>query len=172
MMHLSYQPAFDPFHTVFRVLRQFPLMETTGPLHRDVTRILDFYLLFPFRVGRVRLKPEHRRFRTLGTQYESSRPYSEQPEDKALFDRMEPIQNAAFETLALKGLIDPDSLQAGMIQRSGVPPAELAKRVQAVNAVDAPLLEALAALASEYDLLGPNGLKARTGLMEHRYDAV
>jgi hypothetical protein len=50
VIQLTYQAAFDPFHAIFRLLRLWSILKRR-PLPHDTVRILDFYLLFPFRIG-------------------------------------------------------------------------------------------------------------------------
>jgi hypothetical protein len=172
MIQLSFQPAFDPFHAVYRFLRLWPILER-GPLSCDTVRILDFYLLFPFRIRNIRFTRPHMRYRKLAAAYASTRPYGEQPEDRTVFARMEPMQNAALDTLASHEMIEPSQLALGQVEITDLPlPEDIAVRVAAANSRDADLIEFLGVLASEYELLGPNGLKARTELMEFRYDPV
>jgi hypothetical protein len=173
MIQLTYEPAFDAFHAAFRTLRLRPILRKEKPLHRDHVRIIDFYHLFPHRIEGIRLMPQHRKYRRLATAYENRRPYGEQPDDKLLFDRMEPLQLTAFDTLAAQKYIDADHWKKGELVSTSKPlPAELLTRISEANKSDAELEEFLAVLGSEYDLSGPNGLKARTGLLEHRHDAV
>lgn len=173
MTQLSFQPAFDPFHTIFRLLRLRAIVEQKGMLHKNMVRILDFYLLFPFRIDAIRMIPQHRKFKKLASIYQTAKPYGDQPEDKAIFDRMEPMQIAALETLASYELIHTDRLAGGWVKTTGIPvPQELADRAQAANERDSDLLDFLSVLATDYDLAGENGLKARTGLLEYRYDAI
>lgn len=173
MTQLSFQPAFDPFHAVYRILRLFPIIRDHGPLHSDQVRILDYYLLLPYRSGTIRLLPKHRRFRKLAMRYEATKPYGEQPDDRTLFERMEPMQIAALQTLATRGLIDVEELVVGMVKTTDIPiPPELVERIVTANKEDAELMEFLCVLVVDYPLAGPNGLKDRTALMEFRYDAV
>jgi len=172
MIQLSYQAALDPFHGLFRLLRLWPIL-SKGPLPRETVRILDFYLLFPFRIGDIRMAKSHMRYRRLAKTYAHTKPYGEQPEGRAILSRMEPFQNAALNTLAANGLIDPDRLLLGEVRATDAPmPADIAVRVNAANDSQADLIEFLGVLASDYELLGPDGLKDRTGLLEHRYDPV
>jgi hypothetical protein len=172
MIQLSYQSAFDPFHAVYRLLRLWPIMRR-APLSRDAVRILDFYLLFPFRIGDIRFKRAHMKYRRLTAAYAHTKPYGEQPEGRTILTRMEPMQSAALDTLAGSAMIDLEQLILGRVQVTDVPmPAELVERSSAANERHADLMEFLGVLASEYELLGPDGLKARTGLLEHRYDPV
>jgi hypothetical protein len=155
------------------ILRIRPIVDKHGPLHRDHVRILDFYLLFPFRVDGIRLMPQHRRYRRLATQYGSTKPYGEQPEDKLVFNRMEPMLISAFATLAQNELLNHADWQRGEIKSTAAyVPEPLAQRVKDINSEQRELIEFLEVLASEYGLLGLNGLKDRTGLLEFRYDAI
>jgi hypothetical protein len=72
MIQLTYEPALDPFHAIFRFLRLRPLL--AKPIHRDQAHILDFYQLFPYRVDAIRLTQPHRRFRRLTSEYATRRP--------------------------------------------------------------------------------------------------
>jgi hypothetical protein len=171
MIQLTFHAAFDPLHTVFRVLRLRPLISKRGSLHRDHVRILDFYLLFPFRIGDIRLMPRHRKYKGLAKRFPE--PYGELPDDQSLFSRMELIQKAAMESLAKKNLIDPDKWVVGEVAATETKiPAELSSRVEQRNQEQKGLLELLDSLAGEYSLLGSDGLKSRTGLLEFRYDAI
>jgi ABC-three component (ABC-3C) system Middle Component 5 len=173
MIQLTFQPAFDPFHAVYRLLRLRPTIAEHGPLHQDHVRILDFYLLFPFRVAGIRLMPKHRSYKRLATAYAAAKPYGDQPDDQILFSRIQPMQVAALETLASRSLIDPGELEVGLVAATDLPvPPEVAKRAERANERDGDLIDFLGTLASEYPLTGGDGVKARTGLLEHRYDAV
>ncbi|WP_420898640.1 ABC-three component system middle component 5 [Bradyrhizobium yuanmingense] len=54
MIHLSYHPAFDAFHAIFRFLR-VAFRTGTSETEVDKLRILDYYLLFPWRASAIRL---------------------------------------------------------------------------------------------------------------------
>lgn len=54
MIHLSYHPAFDAFNNIFRFLRII-LNENVSSIEVDKLRILDYYLLFPWRAATIRL---------------------------------------------------------------------------------------------------------------------
>jgi hypothetical protein len=173
MIQLTYQPALDPFHTVFRLLRLRASVLGDKPISRDHFRILDFYLLFPFRSGSIRLQQGHRRFKRVAQEYEKFRPYSDIPEDRVVFNRMMPIQGAALDTLVRKGLLAREAFERGFVVRTDAALfAELQSKIDQSNAEQPDLLEFLRALATDYDLLGRNGLKDRTDLMDYSYDAA
>ncbi|USU13206.1 hypothetical protein NF701_05045 [Sphingomonadaceae bacterium OTU29THOMA1] len=171
VIQLTFEPAYDAYHSMFRMLRLRETIRDIGALDIDVARILDFYLLFPFRLSAIRLKREDGRIRSIGRRYVKTRPYSEMPDDVVLLNRMKPIQYAALSTLAGKQLIDAGALEEEQVKPTDGSVSEaLATRIGVVNQQDAELLSALATLATNYTLTGPDGLKARSGLMEHRYD--
>jgi hypothetical protein len=173
MIQLTFQPAFDPFHAVFRSLRVRHIIAQHGPFHRDHLRILDFYLLFPFRIAGIRLLPRHRKYKKLAQDYEQKTPYGDQPEDRSVFARMETMQMSALETLANRNYIATDRWLLGEVEATPNPiPSPLISRIEEINAEEADLVAFLQVLASEYEFLGINGLKDRTQLLESRYDAV
>lgn len=172
MNHLAFQPAFDVFHTEFRFLRLRRLMSSDAPWHYDQLRIADFYLLFFFRLSDVRLSPKHRSLRKLARE-RSSRRYENQPDDQLVFSRMERIQLAAIDTLVAKEFFDANFFKNEfLVETAQREPESLSIRVELINTQEAEIMEALQSLVTEYDLLGPDGLKARTGLLEYRYDAI
>lgn len=170
---LTFQPALDPQHTVFRTLRLLDGAASCFPAEIDKARILDFYVAFPFRAVDFEFRRGQGRLRKIAAAYEELRPYGGLPEDRDLFARMRPLQDLAHETLAAKGIIDPDALQQGMFVRGEVePPAKLKTRVSEINSEQAELVGMLEVMCETNQLLGPDGLKKRSGLMEYRYDVV
>lgn len=173
MMQLTYEPAFDPLHSMFRALRLWEGLGASFCLPRDLFRILDFYLLFPAALQGVRFRQEHQQLKRRAVATKRAPPYGPRPEDAVLFERMRPFQDAALETLALQGIFSNESLESGWVEHGHQPvPPELVERVQVANASEEALLAALRTIATSYQLEGANGLKHRTGLLEHRYDAV
>lgn len=173
MIQLSYQPSLDPFHAMFRILRAIPVYRANLEISVDHARILDFYMVFPFRIEYIRLRPEHRKYKRLAQAYAHSKPYGEQPEDSALFERMNAMQTAAMETLASNEYLDAARLRASWLRPNDLaPPPALQARLDELNSQQSDLIEFLSVLASEYSVAGVNGLKHRTSLMEHRYDVV
>jgi len=172
MSQLVFQPALDPYHAMFRLFRMFPILKGVA-LSRDHVRILDFYLTFPFLISSIRLSREGQHFKKLARKYINLKPYGQQPEGPLLFARMEAMQNAALDTLAFNSFLETEALAADKIVTTDKSlPKDVCERVIELNEQQADLLEFLQSLASDYSILGENGLKARTGLKEYRYDAV
>lgn len=173
MIQISFQPALDPYHAVFRTLRILQRIGSSQPIIRGQLRILDFYMLFPFRISTIRLKPTHKKFKKIAEEFDNIRPYGGIPEDKIIFDRMEPMQIAALESLSIHGFVNAAEYANGIVRYSGKPIAEkLLARIEEKNFQENELMNFLDILARDYSLSGADGLKSRTNLMEYKYDAI
>jgi len=147
-------------------------MGSDGVWHRDQLRIADFYLLFFFRLQSVRLAPKHKAVKALARKRAENR-YEHQPDDHLLFDRMEPIQRAAIETLIAKSFFSVAPNNRDLLHETErAEPEALARRIDQINSTEVDVMEAIQSLVNDYELLGKNGLKDRTGLLEFRYDAI
>lgn len=172
MNYLSFQPAFDVLHTEFRFLRLRRLMSADNPWRYDQLRVADFYLLFFFRLKDARLSPKHRALKKLASLDDKSR-YEYQPDDQLLFSRMEKVQFAAMGTLISKDFFDKEYFTSDLvIETPKQEPELLAQRIDEINQTQVGRLEAIQSLVTDYNFLGPDGLKARTGLLEYKYDAI
>lgn len=173
MIQIAFQPALDPYHTIYRLLRLLPTARLVGRLELNHVRILDFYLAFPFRLSAIRVRPEHRRFKGIAKLYDYAAAYGDIPEDQIIFDRMLPIQQTAIQHLAACKIISPSDFGEGWFTPIETSISEeLVSRITAANQQDHQLMNCLGILALAYPLSGAGGLKERTRLMEHRYDAA
>lgn len=165
---LIYHPLYDEYHCIFRLLR---LLEAAGSkdIEIDRLRILDFYLLFPFLLTQMsfpRSALKHKKGLPPGGPYETIRdPYK-------VFIQLEPFQQSALNCLVSFGLLDSIKLKEGFAKRTQKAlPSALADSIQMANAKDSDLIALLTGPLFDLDFYGPQGLKARTRLMEYRYDA-
>jgi hypothetical protein len=173
MIQLSYQPALDPFNAAYRFLRLRSVFDLGDVVHINHFRILDFYLLFPFRIGEIRLAPKHQKFKKLAGKFSHKKPYGPMPESSEIFVRMQPMQTAALGTIAAWKLIDAEAFARKEVRITGEAlPNPVDSRILEQNENEADLMEFMRVLAKEYVLEGASGLKARTQLMEYRYDAL
>lgn len=169
---LSFQPALDPLHSVFRALRLVDGLQGCLPVEWDKFRILDFYLIFPFRAVDFQFRQTQRSLRKVAKGYEQMRPYSVLPDDQNLVGRMESVQALAAETLAGLHLLNPDAFQKGMVAKGEKEiPEPLYARVVEANNAQADLMLMLSAVCVNNPLLGPDGIKRRSGLLDYRNDA-
>lgn len=171
MIQLAFEPAFDPFHAVFRVLRQ---VEYRGGVGVDIRRakILDVYMVEPVRCLEIRLPGAAKKSARQAAVHQPAT-YGQRPSTTVLFSRMTPMQDAAIQTLVLQGVLDGDAYGQGFLLRGETSlPENLTGRLAEANGVQATLMNFLGPVLDGVPLDGVNGLKARTGLGEFRYDIV
>lgn len=173
MTQLTYNEAFDPYHAAFRFFRVHLACDLSGGLPFDMLRILDFYLLFPFRLQSMRFYSDDTGWRLVSRSYEDRAPYGAMPDDSSIFARMEPFQRVAAVSLVHNGYLSAESWSVNEIQfTKKALPASVATRCAELNARMEDIVDILCQLKSRYPLGGRNGLKDRTGLLEYRYDSV
>ncbi|WP_170432973.1 ABC-three component system middle component 5 [Ruegeria arenilitoris] len=175
MTQLSYQPAFDPYNAMFRLLQLRERSWLTQAVPYDALRIADFFLLFPFFLQDkdIRYKPEHRSIRSVGKKYKAEKPYSRLPDKRTLFRRVEPFQVAAIGSLVNGGFVEADSWEQRIVEATPKEiPNTLLTQLHAENSANSELIDAILKLLMDYPLTGKDGLKDRTGLLEYRYDVV
>jgi hypothetical protein len=163
---LIYHPAFDGYHCVFRMLS---IAEKIRSLEVDKARILDFFLVFPGAVKSVRLPDELKSLRPKVRPM--STPFRDPVSNMATFIDMRHIQEAALKSIAASGLIELSAFASGRVARTDAPiPEALNAKMQAFlegnDGLTAEILQGL----SQLPLLGVNGLKDRSKLMDFRYD--
>lgn len=170
LIQLAYQPAYDPFHTVLRLIRITDFIH--APLSVGQARIADFYLSFPARLGAVKF-PRGMRKRLKLVLADVPVSYGTAPADDTVMRKMRPIQDAAMQTLLGHGSFDQDKYEAGMIALDAEAVSEkLLARARTLNAEQDALVSLIRDLIMAVPLEGVDGLKHRTGLGEYRYDAV
>jgi hypothetical protein len=170
VIQLAYQPAYDPFHTVLRMIRIADFMGT--PPSVGQARIADFYLSFPRRLDDVKF-PKGMRGRLRVALAGVPPHYGAAPADETVLRKMRPIQDAAMQTLLGNSSLDNDAFEAGTIALDLDSVSErLLERARALNLEWQSLVELIRDMIAAVPLEGVQGLKHRTGLGEHRYDAV
>jgi hypothetical protein len=165
---LIYHPVYDTNHGMFRLLR---LLEA-NPDHRlkwDTYRILDLYYLFPHLLEDVRfprpMMKWKRAFSALGSKY------TRVPSPRSFIQQLEGVHESVARSLAAKGFIEPADFDEKLLVRTEQEiPAELIESMAGASQ-DHDLVKMLAIEMAAIPLLGNGGLKERTGLLEHRYDA-
>ncbi len=167
---LTYNRALDPYHSAFRILEIVRYVERRYSL--DLLRILDFYLTFPAFIEDMRF-PSHlmrwkRRFR------EERNPYHYPTNPVAVFKQMHALQDGAVRRLLAKELLNVNAAREDQsVVRVARPlPPILEERIRIRTEEQDELLGFLTGPMAEIPLQGRDGLKHRTGLLEHRYDVV
>ena len=169
---LLYHPVFDPYHCS---LRTFSLLSDSGigQIEWDRLRVLDFLVVFPHVLKRIRLPNEYRSRRSILNSVPE--PYEQLPSVTRVFYQVSEIQSAAMRLLAVAEFIDKNSLEEGII-RTIEQKEEQANSL--VTAKEKLLYRSenwyafITECLMDFPLNGNGGLKERTGLMEHRHDTV
>lgn len=165
---LIYHPAMDAYHCVFRILL---ILRRVERIEVDKARILDFYILFPSAILSARLPESLRSRRKLLGTYKN--PYRDPISPTTSFHEISRIQEAAINCIAGSGLVDIASLADGLLVRSKAALSnELMRSMDDYLAKNSDLAQVIFEHLSSIPLLGSDGLKHRTSLMEYRYDNV
>lgn len=173
MTQLTYNEAFDPYHAAFRFIRLNIACRFYEKTSFDMLRILDFYLLFPFRLQAIRLQSEDTGWRKISRSYQDWAHYGAMPDDTSIFARMEPFQRAAVVSLVQSGHLLAAAWEADQVEFTKLElPIPLVTRCGALNARMADIMTILCQIKARYPLGGRDGLKDRTGLLEYRYDTA
>lgn len=165
---LIYHPAFDVNHARLRLIQ---LLDSANPpeLSFDLLRILDFYFLFPHLLANIQLSRGMTRMkRELGAR---ANKYNRVPSPRTLIRQMEGVQETAIRALEAVHLVEFPLAGISTVKRSSAPlPDGLVRVINEQPEGERALAQALATEVAKIPLNGPDGLKARTGLLEYRYD--
>jgi hypothetical protein len=164
----GYHHALDAYHAAFRIIRILAYNPDRG-YEVDKLRILDFYVAFPHLIGKMQLPRPLLSARKAFADYENEYIFSGSP--RLVFMRMLPLQVAAIRLLLSADVLDTDAYRNGVIKLGAVTlPHELGVAITERNKAQDSLLAFLTNRLADVPLLGVGGLKARTGLLEYRYD--
>jgi hypothetical protein len=166
----SYHQVLDPYHTAFRIIRLLASIPRET-VERDRLRLFDFYLVFPSLLHEMRLP---RTFVRARNRVDASvNRYLDVQIPPLLFERIQPIHFCAIGLLASFGYIDSTAYEAGVVAWAPTKvPGPLIEAVLRRNSEDEALVRFLTSDLLTIPLLGVDGLKHRSGLMEYRYDTV
>lgn len=172
-MQISYSEAFDPYHSIYRLIRARKIFGFGECFHFDLIRVIDFYMLFPFCIQNMSLMSSDTGWRKISKSYSWMSPYGGLPNEISVFSRMEVFQEVAANTLVLKNILSAKEWEDKIIKFRDVDlPGNLEERASEANSSMADVMEILIQIKERYPLMGKGGLKDRSGLMEFRYDPV
>jgi hypothetical protein len=167
---LVYHPAHDPYHCALRTLAILRASEQPA-LDVDKVRIIDFYVLFPSLVSEITLPRPLSSLRTAAAKQQHAYEYVDNP--KQVFLELKEIQYSTYLALAGQNVIDPAQLESRLLAiRDQNIPEDIHSTIKKFLGENKGISETISRGLSLIPLLGAGGLKARTGLMEYRYDIV
>ncbi|QOV79865.1 hypothetical protein INS04_04770 [Enterobacter asburiae] len=163
---LVYHPAYDAYHCLFRMMA---IIERTGEVEIDKLKILDFYVLFPFLLSNVKMPRQHVKIKQTAERIYNE--YHDPLNPEIIFKEMRHIQDAAIKCMLAAGYIGSDELNTGYVVRTDKElPQKLALEMKEFLDNKEPFSSFIIQSMAKFHLIGPDGLKSRTKLMEHRYD--
>lgn len=170
---ITYNPAFDLYHSIYRIAHILEKMDDKG-FEVDKVRIWDFYLSFPDRVHTITIRRDEedlRKWRSTFLKRENN-PYEFQGDNRKLFEWLKPVQVSALNCLVSCGIIDKECYENGRVK---VASADMLKqhldRVGEMTPRERNVLAFMGTLSHMVNMTGEYGLKARTKLLESKYDA-
>ncbi len=166
---LIYHPIHDVNHCVYRLL--LILESTQHPsIDTDLYRIIDFYTIFPSLLKNIKPFPtELAAFKRVLK--EIPEPYERLSNIKRTMHELEPIQTTAIQNLLAKNFIDLEAFSARRLERTDIElPEEILVGLKENDLVEEEWFRMLINEFPTISFTGKKGLKARTGLMEFRYD--
>jgi hypothetical protein len=171
---IVYHPAFDLYHSVYRLLQILTHFKRKDYVETDRLRIWDYYLLFPDQVHTIKLKQDEADIKKLIKNYiqKVDNPYEEILDNRKMFEKIKPYQLTALKSLASYGIINKEYLNENRV--TIVSEAILEKytsRFEEMSAKEKNVISLMTSHFYEMSMFGPAGLKTRTKLLESRYDS-
>lgn len=170
MRAVTYHPIGDPHHCIYRMM----CILGCSPEKKyfvDRLKIMDFFVLFPNMLNNIS------RPRTLISAMASvdktlfAAPFQMMPNKKLLFSQLSEIHRVSLLHLLGKGILDLEAYEAGrvLISPNSV---GISEKFYEESSIEKSLLNLIVDIIGDMKLFGPDGLKARTGLLEYRYDSA
>ena len=167
---MIYHPVFDVNHCLYRILLA---LETSVHEKFDWTllRLMDFYVLFPHLLKEIKpfpssLQPFKKIVNTIPDSYEVL------PNPKRVLFELDSIQNVAIQNLIAKELINVSEFDKHIISRTSEKlPENLSEQLASDRRVNEEWYRLIVNELPLSEFEGKTGLKARSKLMEYKYDA-
>lgn len=171
---ITYNPAFDLYHCIFRMAHILQQLKDDDNFEVDKVRIWDFYLLFPSKVYDIHLKRTENEISEKRKKFimRSKNPYEYCGNNQKLFEWIKPFQVAALNCLVSCGIIDKNDYLNDRISIINHDILDtFVEKTGQLTTEEINVLSFMGYLSRNMPLTGPYGLKARTQLLEFKYDA-
>jgi len=167
---LLYHPMYDPYHCAYRILTVLESVQSDR-IEIERIRIADFFFLFPHLVGTIVLPQGTQKIRSVARKLENN--YVGVINSKRAYEQLKHIQLTTLRGLAARGILVPDPLVDGWVQRSSEDLRSDVRQIvenSALNMND--VQKFVVDVLVQLPLAGKGGLKNRSGLSEYRYDVI
>lgn len=167
---LNYHPVGDLYHCIYRLLL-LTAKSKREELEWDRLRLMDFYFLFPHLLANYTLSQEYRPYKKIFSAIK--KPYEETAAPARLYFQLGLIQENAIRSMIAKGYFDRETfITQSLIRPTGAIPEKLAELIKNDPKTSCEWFEPFLHVFLNTPLLGQNGVKSRSGVMEYRYDTI
>lgn len=171
---IVYNPAFDLYHAIYRMAHILQRLDDSETFEVDKVRIWDFYLLFPSKLYNVSLRHLDKEIVDARKQYidNSRNPYEYSGDNRKLFEWIKPFQMSALNCLVSCGILTKEAYLDGKVSIANRASLDdFVEKAGGISVKEQNVLSFLSIFSRHMSLTGTDGLKARTHLLESRYDA-
>lgn len=171
---ITYNPAFDLYHCIFRMAHILQKLKDDDNFEVDKVRIWDFYLLYPSKAYDIHLKRTETEISEKRKKYinKSKNPYEYTGDNRKLFEWIRQFQVAALNCLVSCGIIDKDDYLNNKVRIINHKALDtFVEKSGSLTPEETNVLAFMGYLSRNMPLTGAYGLKARTQLLEFKYDA-
>lgn len=168
-----YNPAFDLYHSIFRMAHIAAKLDDGESLDVDKVRIWDFYLLFPDKVYNIHLRSDEEKLKAYRNIIKKqNNPYDYHGNNRKLFEWIKPVQVSALGCLVSCGMLDKEKYEEGRVcvGNRGVL-TDFFQKAGTITQRERNVLSFMSFLSRAMSMTGEYGLKSRTELLESKYDA-
>ena len=170
---ILYNNAFDLYHTIFRMLHLLSKIEEDKVIEIDRIRIWDYYLLFTNEIFNIKPRKNKKEYNQLlkKLNIKKNNPYQQIYDQRKTLEKIKPYQLSALNCLASYNIIDKEYLlkeevkinSFDLLKRYTQSTGDLSDREKNIIII-------MTSFFRDISLIGNNGLKERSNLMESKYD--
>ena len=170
---ILYNNAFDLYHTIFRMLHLLSKIEEDKVIEIDRIRIWDYYLLFTNEIFNIKPTKNKKEYNQLLKELniKKNNPYQQIYDQRKTLEKIKPYQLSALNCLASYNIIDKEYLLKEEVKINSF---DLLKGyIQSVGDLsdrEKNIITIMTSFFRDISLIGNNGLKERSNLMESKYD--
>ena len=164
---ILYNNAFDLYHTILSKIEKDKVIEI------DRIRIWDYYLLFTNEIFNIKPRKNKKEYNQLLKELniKKNNPYQQIYDQRKTLEKIKPYQLSALNCLASYNIIDKEYLlkeevkinSFDLLKRYTQSAGDLSDREKNIIII-------MTSFFRDISLIGNNGLKERSNLMESKYD--
>ena len=170
---ITYNPAFDLYHSIYRLAHIIQKMDEGKPVEIDRVRIWDFYILYPIQLKHMRFKQDETEIKGALKQLKlKETTFDYKGDTRKLFGWIKPFQISALGCLVSCGILNKEEFEAGSVLVANQEKLQaFVESAGDFSIRESNVLNYLSLLFKDMPLTGIYGMKYRTKLLESKYDA-